>query len=256
MSLINQPNRFTDYTLYQFPSSKLNNSNDSVFIIELFENQFVYRYANNAGLDLIQLTGSVEGKTFEDLFPPFEVAFLRKYYLMAASSNQNVTFTTVKRGHGYYETELTPIRHSDSLYFLTVVRDISSKFEQLTNPLILENPTNNNEYQLDDHYVEFTLDYDGYFYQANKEIEKIIGYLPFELVGTNFTQLLSFKEIFKVKQHFQKALDGQTITFETELIHKNMKSTNIELKLKPFYKDGRIKGVSAIAVKKRAIKYS
>ncbi|MCP1144770.1 PAS domain-containing protein [Lysinibacillus endophyticus] len=241
---LNHPNRFPDNILYRFPSSTLHNSKDGVFVLELLDHQFIYKYANPAGVDLLNLTENVEGKTIDDLFPPFEAAFLKKYYYMTASTNQITTFNSYKRSHqriGTYETELTPIKHSDGFYILTIIRSHSTNFEQFTNPLILKNPTNLNEQKTS---AEYQLDCDGYFLKANREVEDIIGYLPFELVGTNFSQLLPFNELFKVKQYFQQVLEGQSVQFKTELVHKNGQLVTFKLSLKPDIKNGKIKGVT------------
>ena len=245
---LNHPNRFPNYTLYQFPSSKLENSKDSVFVLERQDDQLIYRYANQAGLNFLNIK-CVEEKTIDDLFPPFEAAFLKKYYHMTTSSNQRITFKGFNRNHhfiGVYETELTPIKHSDCQYILTVIRSLSTNFVQRTNPVKFDDATTISEQKLS---AEYQLDYDGYFLKANSEVEAIIGYLPFELVGTNFTQYLPLNELFKVKQYFQQVLAGHSIQFKTKLMHKNKKLATYEITLRPVIKNGKIKSVSGIIEK-------
>lgn len=88
------------------------------------------------------------------------------------------------------------------------------------------------------------LDSDGFFLQASAEIENIIGFRPFDLIGTSFAQIISIQEIIKIRYFFQSVVEGEIIQFETILSHKNGYEVYVQLKCNPMKFNGKTIGVN------------
>lgn len=256
MSLnINQYLNSTDTSMLKLITSAFHSLPDLIYIMAVHEENFVYYFANQSALSLLDNHHSIIGKSFEDLFTKERADFLKHFYGKAIKYNKTVSFEediVVDNKYINYETVLTPITNDNEMFIVAVVRDITERTKR-TKELIHSN------YQLEKNKQRLTslidnnedgvfmLDLDGFFLEANDASENIIGYHPFELIGTSLSQMIPTQEISRIKALFQKVLEGDTVHFETTLIHKNGSEVFINLKCIPITINGNTTGVYGIA---------
>lgn len=89
----------------------------------------------------------------------------------------------------------------------------------------------------------FILDSDGFFLQANADMENIIGYIPFDLIGTSLAQLMPIQEIIRTRELFKDVMNGNIVQFETVLIHKNGHKVYVCVEFTPHMFNGKTMGV-------------
>ena len=93
-------------------------------------------------------------------------------------------------------------------------------------------------------------------FQTNKDriitycspaIERILGYTPDEIIGTEFSKVILTEEQAKASNYFQHALSGKTVGLVRRRIrHKNGKVKNVEINGSPLVKNGKIIGTQGI----------
>lgn len=89
----------------------------------------------------------------------------------------------------------------------------------------------------------FLLDSDGFFLNANANTEKVIGYVPFELVGTSLAQITPTQEIPRIKSLFQDVISGNIVQFDAVLTHKNGREVYVNLEFNLKILNGQVTGV-------------
>ncbi|WP_077614824.1 putative bifunctional diguanylate cyclase/phosphodiesterase [Caenibacillus caldisaponilyticus] len=94
----------------------------------------------------------------------------------------------------------------------------------------------------------FSLDESGRLLSVNPAVTEQLDYKEKELVGRPGTCFVEDARRAACHRHFLRALDGQTRTFDLNLVHKNGASLPFKVTLIPIRLDGRIIGVHGIAV--------
>lgn len=227
--------------IYQLIKNAFDSLPDLIFIMKLENNQFLYLYANQSGQSVIG-EQSFLGKSLEDLMPSNRVDFLHHFYIKCASLKKCVTFEEenyIKDKYINYETELTPVVNNEEVYIIAVVRDITERTkrheELMRSNHLLEKSKQQLSTLIDNNSdAIFMIDSDGFFLETNNAMEQISGYSAFELLGRNFSQLLSITELMKVREHFNKGIIGETQEYETTVIHKDASEILINVKNIPY----------------------
>jgi diguanylate cyclase (GGDEF)-like protein/PAS domain S-box-containing protein len=94
----------------------------------------------------------------------------------------------------------------------------------------------------------FSLDESGRLLSVNPAVTEQLDYKEKELLGRPGTRFVENARRAACHRHFLRALDGQTRTFDLNLVHKNGTSLPFKVTLIPIRLDGRIIGVHGIAV--------
>ncbi|RHW37431.1 PAS domain S-box protein [Lysinibacillus yapensis] len=89
----------------------------------------------------------------------------------------------------------------------------------------------------------YVLDEDGFFIETKGATEKICGYSSFELLGTSVAQLLPMIEIPRISNYMNRVLQGESLEYQTRVVHKNNKKVDIFVKAMPLKKQGKVIGV-------------
>ena len=240
----------------KFFMTALNSLQDLIYLVEVKNNQCKYLFANQAGLTILAADERLYGKTFEEVLQPEEIEFIAQQYLKAYSSKKVVTFEDqilLPNGNIMInETVLTPFIDKEDVYIIAVVRDITDKSKQLKELQQSRNRLEEKEQLLAsllDHNEDaiFMVDTDGYFLEVNNATENITGYRNEEMIGTNFSQLMSTKESEKVQELFHKAVEGVPVRYETSIYHKAGYEVFLNVKNIPIVIEEKIKGVYGIA---------
>ncbi|RUL50907.1 PAS domain S-box protein [Lysinibacillus antri] len=232
----------------------LNTLTDLIYIMKFEDNKFTYVFANTSGLSMID--EELVGKSINDVLPQERAELLHYFIKKSVDKNCDVTFTEkiyADHDHQYvYESTLTPIHNDGEVYVISVSRDITAQTQQMKELSRVKNLLEKSKQQfatLIEHHDDaiFALDTDGYYLDSNSASEEIMGYVPFDLIGTSFAQILSKNEIPKVKEIFQRVINGETIQYETVGIHKNGQEVHLSVKNFPMTMDGKVIGVYGIA---------
>lgn len=88
---------------------------------------------------------------------------------------------------------------------------------------------------------------EGYFLEVNNAAEQITGYSNGELVGMNFSEIMSKKELETVNSRYQQTIEGDTARYETKIYQKDGHEVYLNVKNISIIVDGTIKGVYGIA---------
>lgn len=233
----NRDTKFNNPFLFQLIQSAFNSLPDLIYIMKVENNHFIYQYANQSGQTALRNQPFI-GKSLEDIIPESRIDFLLHFYTRAATFHKCVTFEEeiqLNDKHLNYETVLTPIENNDETYIIAVVRDISERtkqYEELmrSNYLLEKNKQRLSTLIENNSDAIFMLDSDGFFLEANHTMEQMSGYSTFELLGTNFSQLFPRTELPKVGEYFRRVLLGETLEYETILIHKDGSEIFLNLK--------------------------
>ncbi|GAA0289181.1 diguanylate cyclase (GGDEF)-like protein/PAS domain S-box-containing protein [Gracilibacillus halotolerans] len=91
-----------------------------------------------------------------------------------------------------------------------------------------------------------TFDIDGNFLKMNEAAEKLLGYTFEEVKGSIFLRHIIPEQQEKIFQYFQKALEGESIQYETVMYNRAEEERYIHVTLIPMKIDGEIIGVHSI----------
>jgi PAS domain S-box-containing protein len=93
----------------------------------------------------------------------------------------------------------------------------------------------------------FTLSPEGQVVACNNAVVELSGYTREEFPESNFTEFVMPECWQSAFDAFQKALDGQSCTFETCITHRNGNIRHLTATLVPVLLDGRVQAVQCIA---------
>lgn len=86
------------------------------------------------------------------------------------------------------------------------------------------------------------LDREGKFTFINNHAQEKSGYLPSDLLGMNFSPLLSGEDLPRVWNIFQSALEGAAQNFEVEYLKKDASKATLSVNIAPVFTNGKISG--------------
>jgi len=239
-----------------FITGIFNSLQDFVYIVGVEEDKLTYLYANHAGLSALNTEKELIGKSFDEVLPEEKANYLKRYYLKAAKYKKVVTFEDeleLKDGQIMFcETILTPISDWGEIFIIAVVRDITDRSKEFLELQRSKQLLEKNEQRLSSLLEQnddavFTFDREGYFLEVNPATERITGYKNTELIGTNFSNIMSKKELERVNSLFLLASEGETVRYETFIYHKNGREVYLNVKNIPIMIEGEVKGVYGIA---------
>ncbi|WP_243459213.1 sensor domain-containing protein [Metabacillus bambusae] len=242
--------------IFKLFTSAFNSLTDLIYIMEVRDEKISYLYANQSGLSVLSKDQTLIGKTFDEVFSTERAAFFKQHYLKAAHSKRIVTFedeVVLPKGNKMIsETVLTPIFDNEDIYIIAVVRDVTNRSKQISELQYSKSRLEENEQRLSSlvDYNEdaiFTFDLEGYFLEVNNAAEQITGYSNGELVGMNFSEIMSKKELETVNSRFQQTIEGDMARYETKIYQKDGHEVYLSVKNIPIIVDGTIKGVYGIA---------
>ncbi|WP_100404948.1 putative bifunctional diguanylate cyclase/phosphodiesterase [Bacillus solitudinis] len=93
----------------------------------------------------------------------------------------------------------------------------------------------------------FVLNRLGSFIRVNPSSTLITGYLEKELLSLEFEKLVCSKDLIRAQEYVNLALDGQSETFEVEMVHQQGKRLYMNVTLIPSLVEGRVEGIIGIA---------
>lgn len=250
----NQHNQANNPFIFQLLQSAFNSLPDLIYIMKVQNNHFLYLYANQSAHAVLGKQ-SILGKTLEEIMPESRVDFLLHFYIKAATYKKCVTFEEeieINHKHINYETVLTPIVNNEETFIIAVVRDITERTKQYdelmrTNYLLEKNKQRLTTLIDNNSDAIFMLDSDGFFLEANPAMEQMSGYSSFELIGTNFSQILPRTELQKIEEQFNRVLFGETLEYETKIIHKDGSEIFLNIKTIAVKFEGKSIGLYGIA---------
>jgi len=93
----------------------------------------------------------------------------------------------------------------------------------------------------------FSFDKNGKFISTNPAVERIIGYRADELLHETSSRLIAPEDLKGAGDHFLKALQGESRSYETTVIHKSGHRVPVSVTNVPRVVEGRVVGVYGIA---------
>lgn len=95
----------------------------------------------------------------------------------------------------------------------------------------------------------FVIDINGYLIFLNPTCTCLSGYTAEEAKTISFLKLVSLNDIDNVFNHYLKTVEGNTQSFDCEIINKNGTRVDIHIENFPIIVDGEFVGVYGIANK-------
>lgn len=204
-----------------------NNVNDTVFLIENFDNENFKLVSINKSF--YKISGlkkeQVIGHLLDDFIPEPALSSVKKNYQLAISTKNTITWEEEREyitGRKIIITTVTPIFNSKgkctnligSLHDITAIRESEKEREKITNELskIMQS-------SLD---VICTIDEFGNFINVSSASEKLWGYKPSEIIGTPFIKLVVEEDIERTLLTANELINGAEYTnFENRNIKKD-----------------------------------
>ncbi|WP_182102714.1 PAS domain S-box protein [Niallia taxi] len=93
----------------------------------------------------------------------------------------------------------------------------------------------------------FSLDTQGNFISANPAVERITGFKLKDMLNRSFIPLIAPEFVSKALIHFYKAVQGEPVYYELEILNTKNERVNISIQNIPILVDGKVTGVYGIA---------
>ncbi|MFA9558896.1 PAS domain S-box protein [Evansella sp. AB-rgal1] len=225
----------------------INYLEDAIFVMEVVSGEsFRYVALNSKAIELAGFNGCVIGKHISDVMDEDNARLLNQEYMNVCRLKEPRTYEQRSNDDKVGETILTPIMNEkgEVTYVLAVTRDITKRKKAEEKLLQSEQ-----RYQsLVDYHSSavYTLDADGKVNNANRATSEILGYETLELSKSSFRPIIEPEEIEKVEHFFSKALHGETVQYETKVIHKEGNLIDCSIINIPIFVNGDIVGVYGI----------
>lgn len=238
-------------------TSMLDHVTDLVFLMEICDEQFVYRFINKRARQVLGLSDATIGKSILDAHPREKSISLHNAYLSAQAANQTVTFRQqVKTPDGLFtgESKLTPLftESGELSHILGVVQDISHLH---TNEQALALSIHNEQLQKIrmqsfinyNGRAVFELNPKGEFIQLNERVQEITGYTRKELLYTNFSPLIDPDDLEKTYDKFVRGFEGIYEEFQIRIRHKEGHTVHIRITNIPISVDDHVESLIGFA---------
>lgn len=153
-----------------------------------------------------------------------------------------------KKGEVVWASTKISVVRDDNDRFLSFVSQIENitkrkeiyqvlkRSEQRYKSLFEHNPT-----------AVFSVNQYGFFVNANKTVEAILGYKLEELYHLHFSEICAPEDRERVGHLFTRAIDGESFHFETGTIDRSGGRRELKIHNMPIMVDGKIEGVHCIA---------
>lgn len=228
----------------------LDHVTDLVFLMEVQDNQFIYRFINKKARQILGLSDVTLGKSILEAHAPEKAEPLHQAYARVVHSEEPLMFRQqVRTPHGMFtgESKLTPLYNSfrEVTHVLGIVQDVSTlKVSEDESEL------NRQRYKsLFDFHPDGIIAYDlkGRLVDGNFAASKISGY-PFQDAsdkGFRDFILEEYKDV--TRQSFTKCIqDAESVQYETAIYHKEGHVIYLNAVNIPISVNGEIVGVYGV----------
>lgn len=229
---------------------------DPVFLMEEDNGSFRYLYVNPSALALMP-TQDLIGKRVEDVLDKKQSETINRYHQEAITAGESVEFlekVDTKDGEFIGETVLNPIFSADGQcrHILSIIRDVTEReykkkdlqatqkqieIERKRLDSIVENNAN----------AVFEFDEQKKFLRINKKVTEVTGLTEEELIGQSVVSMVVESCLENTLYHFDLALQGHAIDFETAIYNKDQSILNFYINTIPIVVDEKVIGVYIIA---------
>lgn len=229
---------------------------DPVFLMEKDEDSFRYTYVNPSALALMPRQDLI-GKRIEEVLPKEQSRTVIHFHHKAHSTQEPVEFMEgieTENGEFIGETVLNPIvtENGECRYILAVIRDATERelkertLQKTRREIEIERKRLNSLFENNANAV-FEFDQHKIFIRTNKMVTKAIGFSEEELLGQSIVGLVHEACLENTLEHFDKALQGNSVEFETSVYTKKNRLLQFHVNTIPILIDGNVIGVYAIA---------
>lgn len=95
--------------------------------------------------------------------------------------------------------------------------------------------------------IIFQTNKDSVITYCSPAVERVLGYTPEEIIGTQFSKIILSDDLPKAREKFQQAITGKTIRLvRRQIKHKNGEMIIVEINGSPLIKEGKIIGTQGI----------
>lgn len=229
---------------------------DPVFLMEEVNGSFRYLYVNPSALALMP-TQDLIGKRIEDVLNGEQSQNINSYHQEVITAGKSVEFlekVDTKDGEFIGETVLNPIFSADGQcrHILSIIRDVTEReykkkdlqatqkqieIERKRLDSIVENNAN----------AVFEFDEQKKFLRINQKVTEVTGLTEEELIGHSVVSMVVESCLEDTLYHFDQALQGHAIDFETAIYNKDGAIINFYVNTIPIVVDEKVIGVYIIA---------
>lgn len=229
---------------------------DPVFLMEEDNGSFRYLYVNPSALALMP-TKDLIGKRIEDVLDGEQSQKINDYHHDVIAAGKSVEFlgkADTKDGEFIGEILLNPIFSADGqcCHILSIIRDVTEReykkkdlqatqkqieIERKRLDSIVENNTN----------AVFEFDEQKKFLRINQKVTEVTGLTEDELIGQSVVSMVVESCLEDTLYHFDQALQGHAIDFETAIYNKDQSIINFYVNPIPIVVDEKVIGVYIIA---------
>ncbi|GKW45972.1 PAS domain S-box protein [Planococcus sp. NCCP-2050] len=229
---------------------------DPVFLMEEDNGSFRYLYVNPSALALMP-TQDLIGKRIEDVLNGEQSQNINSYHQEVITAGKSVEFlekVDTKDGEFIGETVLNPIFSADGQcrHILSIIRDVTEReykkkdlqatqkqieIERKRLDSIVENNAN----------AVFEFDEQKKFLRINQKVTEVTGLTEEELIGHSVVAMVVESCLEDTLYHFDQALQGHAIDFETAIYNKDGAIINFYVNTIPIVVDDEVIGVYIIA---------
>lgn len=229
---------------------------DPVFLMEEDNGSFRYLYVNPSALALMP-TQDLIGKRIEDVLDAEQSQTINSHHYEAIATGESVEFlekVDTKDGEFIGETVLNPIFSADGQcrHILSIIRDVTEReykkkdlqatqkqieIERKRLDSIVENNAN----------AVFEFDEQKKFLRINQKVTEVTGLTEEELIGQSVVSMVVESCLEDTLRHFDQALQGHAIDFETAIYNKDQSIVNCYVNTIPIVVDKEVIGVYIIA---------
>ncbi|RUT29492.1 PAS domain S-box protein [Paenibacillus zeisoli] len=212
-----------------------------------------YSYASPACITLLGYQPEeLVGTSAFDYFHPEDVKVVQDYLSVQLQFHSEYTVTyRIRRKDGVYIWFESTGRYTfddmtgEILEVVAVSRDVTERkngerslqeSQQRYKSLFEYSPS-----------AVYSLDLKGNYVTLNSNLEVLSGYSKEELLGMNFSQIISSSELSKTVNYFQLSMKGKPQSYETTILHKDGTPVELNVTNVPIIVDQHIVGVYGIA---------
>lgn len=228
---------------------------DPVFLMEKEQDSFRYAYANQSALALLPVQ-DILGRKIEDVLPVEQSRNVIQYHHQAYDTEEAVEFIeTINLENGVFvgESVLNPIiaENGQGQYILTIIRDVTERefkkqaLQETQREIEVERKRLHSLVENNANAV-FEFDQQKNFTSINRMVTKVTGFSEEELLGQSIVSFVVESYLEETLGHFNQALNGKSIEFETAIYTKNKQLAQFYVNAIPIIIDETVIGVYAI----------
>ena len=229
---------------------------DLIFLVEEVQDSYRYIYVNPSALALVP-SQKIIGCLIEEVFPPEKSDQLIQQYRKAKTSQNPIEFVgeiETENGEFIGETMLNPIAAESGRrhYILAVVRDVTERehkkedLQKIRKEMEIEQKRLNSLVENNGNAV-FEFDQQKKIISINKMVAEVTGFSEKELLGQSIVSLIVENDLKDTVAHFEQALKGSTVEFETTIYTKNKQKVLFQVNMVPIINEEAVIGIYAIA---------